>query len=62
MEILSTYNCVKQCSCGCLFSYDRNDVHSDTEQYWEGFWKGGWATRRYRYVTCPVCGEHIVIK
>ena len=62
MEILSTDNCIKQCSCGCLFRYDRNDAHSDTEQYWAGFWKGGWETRRYSYVTCPVCGKRIVIK
>ncbi len=62
MKILNTDNCIKQCSCGCLFSYDKNDVQSDTEQYWVGFWKGGWETRRYRYVACPVCGKYIVIK
>ena len=59
MEILNKSNCTKQCSCGCLFSYDKNDINFGVKQVWIGFWEGGWATREYRYVTCPVYGKSI---
>ena len=62
MEILNTGNCIKQCSCGCLFKYNKNDINYNTEQYWAGFWKGGWETRSYRYVLCPICNKSIRIE
>lgn len=62
MEILNIDNCTRQCTCGCLFKYDKRDVNTDVEQYWAGLIKGGWLTREYRYVVCPVCAKHIVLK
>ena len=62
MEILNTGNCIKQCSCGCLFKYNKNDINYNTEQYWAGFWKGGWETRSYRYILCPICKKSIRIE
>ena len=54
MEILNTSNCTKQCSCRCVFRYDKSDVNFRSKQVWIGFWEGGYSTRVYRYVTCPV--------
>jgi len=53
---------VRTCnSCGCMFKYSQDDIRRDVGQYWAGFWKGGWLTKEYRYVTCPGCGKEIVL-
>lgn len=53
-------NPVKICSsCKCTFSFDKNDVKKYNEEYWAGFWKGGWLTRCVRYVVCPGCSKEI---
>ena len=61
MEILNTSNCTKQCSCGCIFRYDKSDVNFGSKQVWIGFCDGN-LIRECRYVTCPVCGKSIVLE
>ena len=62
MEILNTCDCTKHCSCGCVFRYDKSDITFRSKQVWIGFWEGGYSTKVYRYVTCPVCGKSIVLE
>lgn len=50
----------KTCAaCGTTFRYDVSDVRVDSEQYWAGFWEGGWLHRAVRYIRCPGCGKTI---
>ena len=50
----------KTCNtCLCTFEYDKSDVRNYTEQYWAGFWEGGWLNRIVRFVECPGCGKRI---
>lgn len=50
---------VKTCpACGCIFEFTAEDVHTENEQYWAGFWKA-WKFREHRYVECPGCKKEI---
>lgn len=48
-------------SCGATIEYTEKDIQYKNEQYWGGFFKGGWLNRTKRILYCPGCGKGILL-